>query len=998
MRSRRSIAGATAILTALGVSAVTAPVAEAAPALPPGFVLTDTPTGQPAGELTDVAYLPDGSVLTTGRQGSVRWTPKGGQPTEIASLPVYTGGSLGLTSIAVAPDYATSRTIYTARALSTGGSERAFRVSRWQVQGTDAPTGLTDEKPVLQIPSNSDSRGIQDIAVDSSGGILWIAVGDNAADQAPEAATKDTVDKFALRALDPGQPTGKILRVTTTGAGDSGNPFYDRDAPDSWRSRNFLSGLRDPRIALDQRGGVVVTDNGWAARDEVNVALPGQNLKWPCWEGNGKTPGYRDLTECGGVPNTAPLTETARQTNGGLLGGVFYAGTSYPEGYRARHFVADRSAGTLSTLRFDSTGQVVDQPAVLASEIGNPTALTTAPNGDIVLADASTSSLRRLSYRPANKPPVASFDTSFDPGLRAVWFDAKASTDPDFDDLVYEWDFGDGATGTGSLVPHVYSPGTQQVTVTLTTRDVHGVTTSTTQFVIPDTAGPTVTTSSPGPDARFTASEPITLTAEASDPSDGLLTVAWRAEKVTCPNQDSCTTTQLRTGSGQIFSLNYPSENDSKVVITAYASNSSGVVGRARYIALPRLARVWIAGSRETRFDVGRGQGQALNRLVTVGSLVSITAPSTTFDGARFTRWTDNSSLEPERHFLVPPAGMQVRADYQSPIEKRYAEDAALRTTLGAATGIEIIEDGLHWQPYANGRLYWTQAYGVRAISGEILAKYVALGAHSFLGAPSTDELATRMNNGRYQDFAGGPTTGTGSIYWTPGTGAVAIYGGIRAKWAEAGGEAGPLGVPTTDEVSTPDGLGRVNHFHYNNASIYWTAATGAHFIMGRIREKWGSLGWETYFGYPTTDEMIAPDGVGRYNHFSGNGSIYWTPSTDAREIHGSIRDRYKALGWQDGLGYPATDETWVPGNTGKFNHFRQGTTDHSIYWRLGTNEAWEVKGAIRQRWEALGWERSYLGFPTSGENDTTTGKRSDFQYGYITYDRMTGAVEDHRY
>ncbi|WP_245193011.1 PQQ-dependent sugar dehydrogenase [Amycolatopsis alba] len=438
MRSRRSMAAATA-------------------------VLTDTPTGQTAGELTDVAYLPDGSALTTGRQGSVRWTPKsGGQSTEIASIPVYTGGSLGLTSIAVAPDYATSRTIYTARALSTGGGERAFRVSKWQAEGTGAPTGLTGEKPVLQIPVNSDNRGIQDLAVDPSGADLWVAVGDNAADQAPETATKDTVDKFALRALDPGQPTGKILRVNTNGVGVSNNPFYDKFAPDSWRSRTYLSGLRDPRLTLDQRGGIVVTDNGWAARNEVNIALPGQNLKWPCWEGNGKTPGYRDLAECGGVLNTAPLTETARQANSGLLGGVFYAGQSYPESYRARHFVADKGAGTLSTLSFDSTGRMVDQPAALASGIGTPAAIATAPNGDIVVADASTSALRRLSYRPANKAPTASFDVTVEPVTRRVWFDASTSTDPDFDNLDYEWDFGDGGAGTGGVLFHVYDPAAEK--------------------------------------------------------------------------------------------------------------------------------------------------------------------------------------------------------------------------------------------------------------------------------------------------------------------------------------------------------------------------------------------------------------------------------------------------------------------------------------------------------------------------------------------------------
>ena len=41
--------------------------------------------------------------------------------------------------------------------------------------------------------------------------------------------------------------------------------------------------------------------------------------------------------------------------------------------------------------------------------------------------------------------------------------------------------------------------------------------------------------------------------------------------------------------------------------------------------------------------------------------------------------------------------------------------------------------------------------------------------------------------------------------------------------------------------------------------------------------------------GYPTTDEMATPDGVGRYNHFSGavGHSIYWSPKTGAHWVAG---------------------------------------------------------------------------------------------------------------
>ena len=134
------------------------------------------------------------------------------------------------------------------------------------------------------------------------------------------------------------------------------------------------------------------------------------------------------------------------------------------------------------------------------------------------------------------------------------------------------------------------------------------------------------------------------------------------------------------------------------------------------------------------------------------------------------------------------------------------------------------------------------------------------------------------------------------------------VYGLIGKKWQELGGSRSFLGNPTTDETGTPDGVGRFNHFE--GGSIYWTPQTGAHEVHGAIREKWAAIGWErSALGYPTTDELTTPDGVGRFNHFE-RGSIYWTPKNGAHEVHGAIRDKWSSLGWERGkLGYPISDE-----------------------------------------------------------------------------------------
>ncbi|WNG15146.1 LGFP repeat-containing protein [Cystobacter fuscus] len=217
------------------------------------------------------------------------------------------------------------------------------------------------------------------------------------------------------------------------------------------------------------------------------------------------------------------------------------------------------------------------------------------------------------------------------------------------------------------------------------------------------------------------------------------------------------------------------------------------------------------------------------------------------------------------------------------------------------------------------------------------------------------------------------------------GSGCV-LQGEIKAKYDAVNGHA-LLGACQAGELATPDTVGRYNHFE--RGSIYWTPATGARVVMGSIRVKWEQLGWErSVLGYPITDEMTTPDTVGRYNHFE-QGSIYWTPETGAHEVHHLIREKWAALGWEKSpLGYPTTDEMTTPDTVGRYNHFQNG----SIYW-TPTTGAWAVHGLIRDKWAALGWERSPLGYPVSDEYAVTGGRESEFQKGYLTWSSATNSV-----
>ncbi|OJT21913.1 hypothetical protein BO221_24475 [Archangium sp. Cb G35] len=303
---------------------------------------------------------------------------------------------------------------------------------------------------------------------------------------------------------------------------------------------------------------------------------------------------------------------------------------------------------------------------------------------------------------------------------------------------------------------------------------------------------------------------------------------------------------------------------------------------------------------------------------------------------------------------------------------------------LGRCTTSELATpDGRgRFNHFQNGSIYWTPTTGAWAVYGQIRIKWEQLGWEtSYLGYPLTNEMVTPDGVGRYNHFE------RGSIYWTEATGAHEVIGDIHTKWKALGWERSQLGYPLTDETKTPDGAGRFNHFQ--NGSIYWTQETGAYEVRGLIKAKWAELGWEkSNLGYPVTDEQGAPDGVGRYNHFQ-RGSIYFTPATGAREVIGDINARWIALGREAGvLGYPLTDETKTPDGVGRFNHFQNG----SIYWTPATG-AHEVLGAIRAKWESLGWERSALGYPVKGEYAVTGGRESEFQKGFLTLNTATNTV-----
>jgi hypothetical protein len=67
-----------------------------------------------------------------------------------------------------------------------------------------------------------------------------------------------------------------------------------------------------------------------------------------------------------------------------------------------------------------------------------------------------------------------------------------------------------------------------------------------------------------------------------------------------------------------------------------------------------------------------------------------------------------------------------------------------------------------------------------------------------------------------------------GEIYFSVGTGAHVVYGGINAQYLSIGGATSYLGLPTSDEE--PAAVGRVSYFQ--NGKIVWTPDGGANAVQ----------------------------------------------------------------------------------------------------------------------------------------------------------------------
>jgi glucose/arabinose dehydrogenase len=226
-----------------------------------------------------LAFLPDGRMLITQREGSVlregqlrlRKADGSAESSEqISGLPqVEVTGQGGLLDIALDPAFSSNRRIYLSFSESDPNNSaiNGTAVARAELdlvnRRLDNLTVIYRQTPKVASGGHFGSR----LAFDRSG-FLFVTMGER------------LLYEQRGFAQDLTRGHGKVVRITTDGAPAPGNPNFGVPGaqPHIWSY-----GHRNPQGAAIHpvTGDLWTHEHGPAGGDEVNLTLPGRNYGWP---------------------------------------------------------------------------------------------------------------------------------------------------------------------------------------------------------------------------------------------------------------------------------------------------------------------------------------------------------------------------------------------------------------------------------------------------------------------------------------------------------------------------------------------------------------------------------------------------------------------------------------------------------------------------------------------------------------------------------------------
>jgi glucose/arabinose dehydrogenase len=328
----------------------------------------------------DIAWTPDGTMLFTERPGRINAMVGGAKRVladPVDAVNTSEGGTLGL---AVDPDFATNRRIFVCFESNISGALDE-RVASYVVDaGFTTLTGRSDI--VTGIPLNTSGQAGRHSGCRLAfgpDGYLYVTTGD--------AVRSDT-------AQNPTSLGGKVLRVSTTGAGAPGNPGGALDA------RIYTLGHRNPQgIAFRPGDGAGFSiEQGTGCDDEVNLLAAGANYGW-----NPGAAGFYNenapMTDTGSVPGAVAAKWSSGCPTIATSGGGFVTGVQWGS-WNGALIAAALAGNQLRVLHFDGAGNLTSQSTALTDR-GRLRTIKQGPNGHLyVLTDSSSGSILELTPTP----------------------------------------------------------------------------------------------------------------------------------------------------------------------------------------------------------------------------------------------------------------------------------------------------------------------------------------------------------------------------------------------------------------------------------------------------------------------------------------------------------------------------------------------------------------------------------------------------------------------
>ncbi len=212
-----------------------------------------------------LAFLPDGRMLVTEREGRLRVVDAKGELSQpIRGLPrIAARGQGGLLDVALDPNFAENRFVYLSFAEDRGNGQAGTSVARGRLDaGGAALEGV--EVIFRQQPAYSGGNHFGSRLVFDRTGNLFVTVGDrfNHSDEAQ----------------DPSNHIGKVIRIRPEGGPAPGNPDKPGWAPEVWSigHRNVQGAALNPST-----GELWTAEHGARGGDEINIVRKGLNYGWP---------------------------------------------------------------------------------------------------------------------------------------------------------------------------------------------------------------------------------------------------------------------------------------------------------------------------------------------------------------------------------------------------------------------------------------------------------------------------------------------------------------------------------------------------------------------------------------------------------------------------------------------------------------------------------------------------------------------------------------------